>query len=121
MNWEARRSGWVRDPLSDDILNDVIERAKALLAARKNERQEKALAVIRQLVKERDLQLEAKKPGRKRGSRPVNGQHGSEANGAGLPLTGRRAPSGWREYRGQPGEKGNGRFRRRPIQRLMMA
>ena len=55
------------DARSDETLRDLIGRAKALLAARKNERQERALSAIRQLAREHSLVVQASKQGRKRG------------------------------------------------------
>ena len=51
----------------DETLRDLIGRAKALLAARENERQERALATIKKLARENGLVVQAGKPGRKRG------------------------------------------------------
>ena len=55
---------------SDDELRATIMRAKTLLASRKEERQAQALAMVRRLVKEHDLDLAVRKkrgkPGRPR-------------------------------------------------------
>jgi len=55
---------------SDGTLRDLIGQAKALLAARQNERQERALATIKKLARENGLVVQAGKPGRKRGRPP---------------------------------------------------
>jgi hypothetical protein len=55
------------DRQPDETLRDLIARAKALLASRTNERQDRALAEIRRLAREHGLDVQAKKPGRKRG------------------------------------------------------
>ena len=51
----------------DDELRAVIERAKSLLATRKNQRQAQALVEIRRLITENELDCEVKRRGRKRG------------------------------------------------------
>lgn len=51
----------------DDELRAVIERAKSLLATRKNQRQAQALAEIRRLINENELDCEIKRRARKRG------------------------------------------------------
>jgi hypothetical protein len=55
------------DSMPDEALRDLIERARGLLAARQNERRERALAQIRRLAKEHGLAVAVKQPGRKRG------------------------------------------------------
>lgn len=55
------------DSQADETLHAVIERAKSLLATRKNQRQAQALAEIRRLINENELDCEVKRRGRKRG------------------------------------------------------
>ena len=55
------------DSQADETLHAVIERAKSLLATRKNQRQAQALAEIRRLITEIELDCEVKRRGRKRG------------------------------------------------------
>ena len=64
------------DAHPDETLRDLIGRAKALLAARQSERQERALATIKKLARENGLVVQAGKPGRKRG-RPRKAIDGS--------------------------------------------
>lgn len=55
------------DTLPDEMLRDLIERAKALLVSRRTERQAHALAQIRQLAVDHGLHVKAKTGARKRG------------------------------------------------------
>lgn len=55
------------DPLPDEDLRRVIERARTLLAARATERRRQATAEIRRLAREHGLDVAVKQPGRKRG------------------------------------------------------
>lgn len=66
------------DAQSDETLRDMIGRAKALLAARKNERQERALTAIRKLARKHGLTVQASKQGRKRGRPPKQKEEGTE-------------------------------------------
>jgi hypothetical protein len=66
----AETAGFVPDRLEalpDEALRAVIDQAKHLLGTRKLQRQAEALAAIRELAQQNDLNVHAKRRGRKRG------------------------------------------------------